>query len=424
MNKNVLKKLIVTDSAAQAIEKHFISDEQEKDRIFDMSERKLEDMKKIYRTDLSQIPDMPEMPEVITVEKSSVRSGIIRAASAAAAIVLAAGVFWQTRNVQPLTDTGSSEESVLNTADEVSCAPESHDAASDKEKSVISSDEKKENVSATSAVQSKSDSSSQTARKAEKTQGAASKAASSSAPTDSAEVSAGRSIPPVPMPAVEIFPEESEISESSGPEESPAESENIGESSQPEERQSDADTENTPGEEDPPPYVEEGKTPEERLQSITPNMTIEEALKTLGEPRTCGVLNGYAEYLIGEKLIMITYTDKNQLIGENGEGILNIVDMSEMYYDPQSNTFDGYVIWADEGGAFRVTCPQCSGKFDCASVSKRKDNTELAEKLNQMDIYPGEKLRIKYTGDVLESYPPIIYAEDIDVFKEININKQ
>ena len=156
-------------------------------------------------------------------------------------------------------------------------------------------------------------------------------------------------------------------------------------------------------EDDIEPY---GTTTEKKVLGINSDMSYDEAIKSLGEPETLCITNGYAQFIVDDtKLLMIHYTDKNDLIGIDGSEILaGCADLSELVNDPDNFTFEGYVIFCD--GTVRVTCPQYTVLGGCTDLW-------FSSGFDKSVIKAGDKVKITYTGDVMESYPPIIDVTEI-----------
>ncbi len=150
-----------------------------------------------------------------------------------------------------------------------------------------------------------------------------------------------------------------------------------------------------------------GVTETEKIMKISADMTINQVIDILGTPETLMILDGYAQYIVdNSKLLMIHYDSSDEKIGRNGNVLLTeCVDISTMYCDPNTFTFDCYAISSES--TIRVTCPQYVG-MNVIDLSFNKD-------INKPSVQIGDKLRVTYSGEVLECYPPIIYPVDIEV---------
>ncbi len=149
-----------------------------------------------------------------------------------------------------------------------------------------------------------------------------------------------------------------------------------------------------------------GKTTKQKILDITPDMTYDEAITYLGEPETI-MLDGYAQFIVdNSELLMIYYNSKSELIGINGNELLaSCKSLSELEADPNNLTFEGYVVFCE--GTIRITCPQYS-PLGCADLW-------FSDGFDTSGIKVGDKVRISYYGDVMESYPPIIQVKEISL---------
>lgn len=158
-----------------------------------------------------------------------------------------------------------------------------------------------------------------------------------------------------------------------------------------------------------------GYTGAVRILQVTPDMTYREVIELLGEPETYGQ-QGYAQYIVDEhRLLMMIYDDENDNIGIDGEDLLaQAVELSELYSDRESRTFDGFIIKTnDNGNAFFVVCPQYY-YFDCAYVYVKKD---LLSDFEMIDWLPPLEVRITHADAWEDSYPIGVDAESIDLYK-------
>lgn len=372
-------------------ENYFNISKKEKDRMFAMSEKKVNDMKaKDFNS--SSISTENDRPEILTIEKRNPLYKPFRAAGVCFALVIAvvaaaAGLHGiENGNVDTIPESSTTgaltdeniivsmedtretafEESTLETTgasekDEDAVYNENFDyeTAHDNETSSASdnsSSNKKDSVSE-SIVESDVD-----IKTSVSTVTAATDKGEASSPTDLQEISD----PDIPFTS----------------------------------------SEETAIEYDDKTFESYGTTTEKKILSITADMSYDTAIKTLGEPETVCITNGYAQYIVDDtKLLMIHYSDKNELIGISGSELFeSCVELSELKSDFDNFTFDCYVIACD--GTVRVTCPQYSVLGGCTDLW-------FSSGFDKSAIKVGDKLRITYTGDVLESYPPIIDVTEV-----------
>ncbi len=150
----------------------------------------------------------------------------------------------------------------------------------------------------------------------------------------------------------------------------------------------------------------------EQLLKVTENMSYRDVVDLLGMSNTPLYEGNYAEYIVdGEYLLMLKWDYDTDPVLRNGKTLLeSCPHISNMLNDPNSFTFDCYVV-DFTGTGITVTCPQYDF-FSCARISV--DNTEMRS-LCDRAITDNAKLRVKYSGDVLETYPPIITAESMEI---------
>ena len=147
-----------------------------------------------------------------------------------------------------------------------------------------------------------------------------------------------------------------------------------------------------------------GKNTKQKVLDITTDMTYDEAITYLGEPETI-MLDSYAQFIVdNSELLMIYYNSKSDLIGMNGNELLaSCKSLSELEAAPNNLTFEGYVVFCE--GTIRITCPQYS-PLGCADLW-------FSNGFDTSGIKVGDKVRISYYNDVMESYPPIIQVKEI-----------
>lgn len=159
---------------------------------------------------------------------------------------------------------------------------------------------------------------------------------------------------------------------------------------------------------------EHGVTHSNIVMKVTPDMTYRQVIDLLGEPETYEQ-SGYAQFIMdGDKLLMLVYDDENDNIGISGEDLAaSAYPISEMYSNKDEYTFDAFIIKTNEkGDAFFVVCPQYY-YFDCAYVRANGLENEFA----LIDWLPPCSVRIKHFDSWEESYPVGVDAESIDFYK-------
>lgn len=370
-------------------ENYFNISKKEKDRMFAMSEKKVNDMKaKDFNS--SSVNTENDRPQILTIEKRSPLYKPFRAAGVCFALVIAvvaaaAGLHGiENGNVDTIPESSTTgaltdeniivsmedtretafEESTLETTgasekDEDTSYNGNSDTESNSEASSASdnsSSNKKDSVSE-SIVESDVD-----IKTSVSTVTAATDKGEASSPTDLQEISD----PDIPFTS----------------------------------------SEETAIEYDDKTFESYGTTTEKKILSITADMSYDTAIKTLGEPDTVCIANGYAQFIVDDtKLLMIHYSDKNDRIGISGNELFeSCVELSELKSDPDNFTFDCYVIACD--GTVRVTCPQYKSLSGCVDLW-------FSSEFDKSTIKIGDKLRITYKGDILESYPPIIDVTEV-----------
>ncbi|MBQ3691819.1 MAG: hypothetical protein II931_00630 [Clostridia bacterium] len=371
--------------------------QKEKDRIFAMSERKSEDMK-VNAANISQhsAPLGSERPEIVEIEKHGTWYRPFGAAGvclAAVTVIIGIAVFCHVSRIgridpvtEPIEDLtkGTADKGETEAASELYFG-ETGAVSAASEDSKDSGNSEHENASVSSAEPSSVSN--------EKTRCTDNAAASSAAEVntqttdeqDGTRCTEYEDLPSNP---------ESQTSE--------AESETVGSSPVQihyplEEKTSYSDNE----------IQAYGTTTEDKILSISDDMTYDEAIGVLGEPDTLYITKGYAQFIVDNtKLLMIHYSDKNDIIGTDGNALLeSCVELSELESDPDNLTFEGYI--ASCNGAVRVTCPQHSA-FKCADLWLLSD-------FDKSSIKAGDKVKVSYYNDIMESYPCTIQVKEFAI---------
>lgn len=400
MNKDIFEPLGSPDEeTAQRLAAHFSLAENDKDRLFAMSERKMRAMKIDDKTGGS--PHYEELDIKHTPRWQTVFRAAAGFAAAAAVVIV---VFGAVRGAEPKTADMSEDEQIIYKKE----TPEPQDSgayaagagssatpeSAERKNSDSSSKENRSTDSSASDSSKKQTLSSQTAEKKSESSSEAEKSAQSEAPAPEQIIDSSQdeSVSSYITVTGEWLPSEAADTEIEPPEEIPSASE----------------PEYYDGEE-----YDYGRTGEARVLSITSEMTYRQVIDRLGEPKDCMILNGYAEYIVdNDRLLMLHYEDENEQIGVDGQELLDSCPrLSEMVNDRTNRTFDCYVIDI-RGESMRVTCPQYG--FDCADPHFTDEQREY---LKSVDVKVGDKLRIKHEDYVLEVYPCIIHAESVDKYK-------
>lgn len=378
---------------------HYHAPQSEKDRVFAMTERRLNNMKKD-----SRIGSRPQVERMDV--GTSVRRFPFAAAACITALVVGAGVFALVNNVKPI-DVAARDEQIKylpGTADSAKKASSFTASAADREDDVSASDNKNEKI-IDSRPESKAES--KTAKKV------------SSGKAES-EYHGQSDYPQEISPAdVTVHQEADDANVSSSPDaevEVPSSSAGVctvGEDESEVISYGEGDSEEVPAER---VYeYERGVTHSDIVLSVTPDMTYRQVIDRLGEPETYEQ-NGYAQFIMdGDKLLMLVYDDENYNIGISGEDLAaSAYPLNEMYSNKDERTFDAFIIKQNEkGDAFFVVCPQYDF-FDCAYVRARSiDKFEI----DLIDWLPPYQVRIKHADAWEESYPVGVDAESIDFYK-------
>lgn len=390
--------------------------QKEKDRIFAMSERKSDDMK-VNAANISQhsAPLGNERPEIVEIEKHGTWYRPFGAAGvclAAVTVIIGIAVFCHVAHIgridpvtEPIEDLtkGTADKGETEAASELYFGETSAVSAAS-EDSKDSGNSEHENASVSSAEPSSVSN--------EKTRCTDNAAARSAAETSSVSNDATRrSNTSAASSAAEVNTQTTDEQDGtrcteyedlpSNPESqtSEAESETVGSSPVQihypiEEKTSYSDDE----------IQAYGTTTKDKILSISPDMTYDEAIGVLGEPDTLYITKGYAQFIVDNtKLLMIHYSDKNDTIGIDGNALLeSCVELSELESDPDNLTFEGYI--ASCSGTVRVTCPQHSA-FKCADLWLLSD-------FDKSSIKAGDKVKVSYYNDIMESYPCTIQVKE------------
>ena len=390
MNKNVLRKLVgAEDETAQRMSEYAPDDEDLKERLFAMSEERAKDMKRNENEKAAAAAaEQAERFERLDVKPAPVWFSPLRTAAACAAVLVVGGaVFGVLLKGAPQTADSDEEE----TASESCTVSETEfDGAADgysfDTDTFLKNSDKEQSSESKSEAESKNESKSESGQ--------------TSGSSDNSQ-SASSFIPPVPMPATEIKPAD-ESSEAAAAELAPEES--------------------APSEQTIPAEGNIGETTSEKVSQLKDGMTYAQVFEILGTPDRLGIPEGYAQYIVdGDKLLILRYTSEDDTVGTNGD-FLQGVELSSMYANESERTFDGYAAWSREdkyyGGVIRLTCPQYG--LHCADVVFTDEQQEYLK-----TIWLGKytKLRITHTDEVLESYPPIVYAEKVEVITAASPNE-
>lgn len=434
MKRNVFKLLKSNDEKIiDRLSEHAALSEREKDRIFKLSEKKLESMK---NSDAPDINAEREKIDIVSVQPAPRWLAVCR--SAAACLIVAAigaGAFGiihtQEPNVTSTDDASEVEEIKIADTDSAAAsrseedAPEQHTDEEKRKKGCFTGDESAAEIVSVSSAASSSKKKivSSADDESERTNGAE---VSSAASVASAAVS--QIIDTVPVTTIE-----------NGGDEQYSESENIpeyedttvskahdGESISDEPRQSPV-RDHDIAETDPMDTI--GETSSELVMKVTADMTYAQVFDVLGIPDTFGqdYGYGYAQYIVDdENLLMLWFDNEKDIIGADGLELLEAVypngdDQSyamcpigdlKSYRDGENFVFDAYVVNPD---SLLVTCPQDG--LHCATVVPAGGVDSL---IKEYQLKRGNLIRIEYDGTVAESYPPIIYLQDdnlIQLFK-------
>ena len=371
--------------------------QKEKDRIFAMSERKSEDMKvNAANTSQHSAPLGNERPEIVEIEKHGTWYRPFGAAGvclAAVTVIIGIAVFCHVSRIgridpvtEPIEDLtkGTADKGETEAASELYFGETSAvSAASEDSKDSGNSEHENESVSSAETSSVSND-----ATRRSNTSAASSAAEVNTQTTDEQDDTRCTEYEDLPSNP------ESQTSE--------AESETVGSSPVQihyplEEKTSYSDNE----------IQAYGTTTEDKILSISDDMTYDEAIGVLGEPDTLYITKGYAQFIVDNtKLLMIHYSDKNDIIGTDGNALLeSCVELSELESDPDNLTFEGYI--ASCNGAVRVTCPQHSA-FKCADLWLLSD-------FDKSSIKAGDKVKVSYYNDIMESYPCTIQVKEFAI---------
>ena len=392
MNKNVLRKLVgAEDETAQRMSEYAPDDEDLKDRLFAMSEERVKDMKRNENEKAAAAAaaaEQAERFERLDVKPAPVWLSPLHTAAACAAVLVVGGaVFGVLLKGAPQTADSDEEETASEscTVSETEFDGAAGGYSFDTDTFLKNSD-KEQSSESKSEAESKNESKSESGQ--------------TSGSSDNSQ-SASSFIPPVPMPATEIKPAD-ESSEAAAAELAPEES--------------------APSEQTIPAEGNIGETTSEKVSQLKDGMTYAQVFEILGTPDRLGIPEGYAQYIVdGDKLLILRYTSEDDTVGTNGD-FLQGVELSSMYANESERTFDGYAAWSREdkyyGGVIRLTCPQYG--LHCADVVFTDEQQEYLK-----TIWLGKytKLRITHTDEVLESYPPIVYAEKVEVITAASPNE-
>lgn len=390
MNKNVLRKLVgAEDETAQRLSEYAPDDEDLKERLFAMSEERVKDMKRNENEKAAAAAaEQAERFERLDVKPAPVWLSPLHTAAACAAVLVVGGaVFGVLLKGAPQTADSDEEETASEscTVSETEFDGAAGGYSFDTDTFLKNSD-KEQSAESKSEAESKNESKSESGQ--------------TSGSSDNSQ-SASSFIPPVPMPATEIKPAD-ESSEAAAAELAPEES--------------------APSEQTIPAEGNIGETTSEKVSQLKDGMTYAQVFEILGTPDRLGIPEGYAQYIVdGDKLLILRYTSEDDTVGTNGD-FLQGVELSSMYANENERTFDGYAAWSREdkynGGVLRLTCPQYG--LHCADVVFTDEQQEY---LKTIWFGKDTKLRITHTDEVLESYPPIVYAEKVEVITAASPNE-
>lgn len=148
----------------------------------------------------------------------------------------------------------------------------------------------------------------------------------------------------------------------------------------------------------------------ETLLSVTPDMTYAEIIELLGNPQTCSMKRGFAQYIVDRTsphLLLLFYDDADSVCGLSGAELWNSsFDFKDMKYDTASHTTDAVAI-AIIGRYCLITCPWYP-YFDFVEAGPSKD-TEIVDAAGQPisweSFQVGDKIRITHVDDVSTCYP-------------------
>lgn len=432
MKRNVFKLLKSDDEKIlDRLSEHAALSEREKDRIFKLSEKKLESMKNGAAPDINA---EREKIDIVSVQPAPRWLAVCR--SAAACLIVAAigaGAFGiihtQEPNVTSADDASEVEEIKIADTDSAAAssgeedAPEQQTDEEKRKKGCFTGDESAAEIVSVSSAASSSKKKivSSAADESERTNDAE---VSSAACVASAAVS--QIIDTVPVTTIENGGEEqySEGENISAYEDTTVSAAHEGESIGDESRQSTASDRDI-AETDPMDTI--GETSSELVMKVTADMTYAQVFDFLGIPDTFGQDYGYAQYIVDdENLLMLWFDNEKDIIGADGLELLEAVypngdDQSyamcpigdlKSYRDGENFVFDAYVVNPD---SLLVTCPQDG--LHCATVVPAGGVDSF---IKEYQLKRGNLIRIEYDGTVAESYPPIIYLQNdnlIQLFK-------
>ena len=400
MKKDIFAPLGSPDEeTAQRLAAHFSLAENDKDRLFAMSERKMKAMKIDDKKGVS-----PNYEEIDIKNTPKWHAPLRAAAGFAAAAAVVIVVFGAVRGAEPKIADMPEDEQIIDRKETTEAAAEDNGvyAAGAVSSAYTGSDERAENSSTSENRSGVSSAAAPQKKQADSSQSAEKKSVSSS--------EAEKSVQSEASAPKQIIDSSQENNASSVTAEEPA-------SSAADDTESELPDESSPSSE--PEYYDGeeynmGNSGEARVLSITREMTYRQVIDRLGAPQDCMILNGYAQYVIdGEWLLMLHYDDENEQIGVDGQELLDSCPrLSEMINDRASLTFDCYVIDI-RGEAIRVTCPQYDG-FDCTDPHFTDEQREY---LKNENVKVGDKLRITHDDYVLTIYPCICYAQSVEVIR-------
>ena len=334
-------------------------------RIFEMSERKVNEMKRKEQI-TGTAADNEKRIDVVEVTKRSAWTAPLRAAAAFAVVAaLGVGAFGVLHAKEP-------------PASDMTATPDAANITASDKAAVSDSSEKK------TVSDARSDSKKDVSSKEEK-------AASSAVSEREKDVSGADASSNI---------EENPSDNTSSRDDEPVQSEPA------------QDTEEPIGEID----VQIGMTQSDKVLKITKNMSYKEVMELLGPPNDLMMEESVAQYIVdGEYLLLLNWDyDTDPILRDGRELLDGCPRLSEMMNDPENRTFDCYIVQYN-GAAIRVTCPQYD-LFDCAVIGVHTgEQAQEWRELIGRAMHDGRALRITHEDNILEIYPPLVSPESIEL---------
>ncbi len=467
MKKLLLKTNKMNDIEVQRLSKHLKLPLNDTDRMFKLSEIKLEDMKKSENFDGSyERHDNTECFEVLTSSAAPVWSSFLRYAAAVAVIVAAGGSLVMLHAVVPgvsdnyvgsvetyenaANDNGAEEKCYVSEAEGVASTAESQmitDSSADEtsralNKSALDSSAESPADNAESKSESgnrRSDTKgSQTIidSRADETSRALKKSALNSSAASPAENAESKSASGTGRSNTSDYSNSEKWND-----ESVIDDREAAESSAEVGSESSGAGKRGSGEDDEEIHsAMKGITSEERLKMVTGSMTVREAIEILGEPEFFDDIGGDSIEDHSENDIAYYTTDdyntmlfiEYDTLDDKALDVYREVDLmydgsydsnpwffvtkslTSMKSDPENRTFDCVVIDFDpDHNSVNVVCPQYL-MFEKAVCRLTDEQTEMLVNSGCGSL---SSLRITHSDVIEESYPEGIFAESVDIFK-------